>query len=160
LGGPFGFGQRSGILIANAPGEPPDNPGGRIMTAIAELSKSDLAARWKSAQNRLARFKEQGESVAKRGMLTLSGLAGGATDGLIRGLWGDPAVDGGDVNLPGTEIQAVTVLGTLASGLSAIGGLGEVSDYGTAYSIGLLAPVTSREVESAVRTAMKPKTTP
>jgi hypothetical protein len=124
------------------------------MTALSEISKADAIAAMQRAKATVRRMRAGSESIVRRSVCGVLTVAGGVSDGAVRGFWGDAQ---GQVNIPGTEIDFPATLGSVLSAGAAFGLAGEASDYLAAYGFGMLSAVSSRETEQAIKGAAVPK---
>lgn len=123
--------------------------------ADTTLTKSDYRERWERAKKMTARMREEGQAITRRGINGMLTVSGGATVGAMRGFWG--AKTTGDVLIPGTEIEADAAIGTALSLGATLGLAGDLSDFAGSYGYGMLAAVSAREVEAAIRKAAAKK---
>ncbi len=95
------------------------------------------------------RNKAEFQAAAHRGVDQVIALGTGAAVGLMRGMWGNTT--NGDVEIPGTPVDA-ELAGAVLLGLpSIIGIFGDASDITNKVSSNLSAIYTAREVERLVK---------
>ena len=117
------------------------------------LSKTEMEERWNRAKGTIKRMRQEGETIAHRGIASGLTLTGAAIAGTARGMWGDE--ESGDLFVPGTEVDADAAIGTLLMAAGVVGMAGDASDYVTALGAGLAGYAAGREAEAAVKKARK-----
>lgn len=111
------------------------------MADLATMSKQELLDVATRARGSLKRLRENAEGAGERMMGALALNGGAAVSGGLRALLGD---DKGNLNLPGTEVDAMLLAGT-AGQLAAIAGLfGKQSTNMTMFFGGIAAPAVER----------------
>ncbi len=115
-------------------------------TAMTAGELRDSLAR---ARATIRNLREASQEGIQRGLDNLLISGGGATVGIMRGLWGDATT--GDVVLPGVDIDADIVLGTVLSTLGVFGIAGGASGMLNMYGAGINAAVLARELEKSLR---------
>lgn len=106
------------------------------MSNLAELSKSDLAHRFERMRSKMAVVKKEGKQIAARTISAGLSAAGGYGVGYARKKWGD---SNGELNFPGTDIDADLVVGTALTLVGVSGLLDEYSEHVCSLGNGVLA---------------------
>lgn len=111
------------------------------MADLASMSKHELLEVAQRAKGSLKRIRENAEGAGERLMGVMAVNGGAATSGVVRALLGDAK---GEVNIPGTEVDAMLLVGT-AGQLGAIAGVfGKQSTNMAMFFGGIAAPAVER----------------
>lgn len=116
--------------------------------ATETLSKSELVEKLDRAKRAAARVRAEANSITERGVNGVLCVAGGATSGIIRGVWGDAA---GNAYWPGSEIEIGASVGTVLALGSTLGLAGKASDALAQYCFGILGGEIAFEVRDAIK---------
>jgi hypothetical protein len=112
------------------------------------LSKTELMDKLERAKKGAARVRAEANAITERGVNGILTVAGGATSGVIRGVWGDAA---GNAYWPGSEIEIGASVGTVLALSSTLGLAGKASDALAHYTFGMLSGETAFEVRDAIK---------
>jgi hypothetical protein len=125
------------------------------MAATASMTVSELRDSLQRARATIRNLKEAGQEGIERSLQQLLMISGGASVGLMRGVWGDKTT--GDVVIPGIEVEADWLIGIGLGAVAAFGVAGKASEGFNAYAGGFNAAIVAREIEQAFRTAAAKK---
>ena len=106
------------------------------MTALAELSKTDIAKRWEAAKSTAQRYKQDAKRVARVGTSAMATTAGGAVAGALAVKY---------AFIPGTQVRTDVALGCAIIGGAMLDVFDGLDDTAVDFASGLLAVAAARE---------------
>lgn len=109
---------------------------------------SDAKNKLARAMTTISRLKEEGQVIARRSINSAAGYGASLATGYVRGRWGKGASR--KVYLPGTQVEADTLLGIGATLVGTMGLAGDYSDLAVSIGTAVGGYGVARDLEEKV----------